>query len=810
MSVRIRPLAAAMALISLFAAGLAGPAAARSSFRPKIGRAFGLMPPAGTPDVAVGQPFPEVYNGGPVMRNVAIHTVFWAPRGFSFDGSPGPGVLGFVPLVQQFLGDAAHDSGSGSNIFSVLNQYGDTHGPGSYRFSYSPQGDTIIDTHPYPAHRHQCASPSGVPTCLTDLEISDELDRVIAAHDPGGRGLTNLWEVFLPPNVDECLSQGSCGSNAFAGYHSLANAGHGPFVYAVMIDTLIEAPPIPGADPQGNPEAESVIDTAAHETIEAITDPEGVGWIDPNGNEVGDKCENGLQLGTPLGYAPNGSPYNQLINGHEYDVQTMWSNSARGCEQSSPTRFDHLPLASVHLTQFSPRVSGNTGVAIGGVRVRVVLLRAQSPVAVASTATRRSGAWGPVSLRALDGGRSVHAVGDDRDVLLVGYGRRRPRIEVIATGSGGDPFTEAGWTGWLDLDTGFAVGAHSVTLGPCAQTGVLTLSINGAATASPLANCGTETSQSTVTTPHLTAASRLLLSSSENRASSPLSPLGALVDLTVPLGEPGSVSRSGNANVLFQPSGMPRCIANLRLQVVTCDGLVPGQRYTLSRVRGNARRHATADFGGSITVASLPGSPSVAGGDLLRLTNRAGRKLTELHVAHLRVAIQGNETVLAGGRCQPGDYWGGPLTSLPSSPSVGVGGAAGMGTVCPADGGAQGLPDATIAQTDDFSGGETVTSLPVLEGTAPSNDAIVRGAFTALAQTGITGAGGAVFSTGARVALTIFSAVTRRPVFHAANAGAAGGTAVPALPTGVYDATWVVSDRNGDTRTVHTKFVSQG
>jgi hypothetical protein len=86
----------------------------------------------------------------------------------------------------------------------------------------------------------------------------------------------------------------------------------------------------------------------------------------------------------------------------------------------------------------------------------------------------------------------------------------------------------------------------------------------------------------------------------------------------------------------------------------------------------------------------------------------------------------------------------------------------------------------------------------------------VRGAFTALAQTGITGANGAVFSTGARVALTISSAVTHEPVFHVANAGAAGGAAVPALPAGVYDARWVVSDRNGDTRTVHTKFVSQG
>jgi hypothetical protein len=98
----------------------------------------------------------------------------------------------------------------------------------------------------------------------------------------------------------------------------------------------------------------------------------------------------------------------------------------------------------------------------------------------------------------------------------------------------------------------------------------------------------------------------------------------------------------------------------------------------------------------------------------------------------------------------------------------------------------------------------------LLVGTAPSDDAIVNGAFTALAQTGVIGTDGAVFSTGAAVVLTIFRAQSHRVVFHAANAATAAGVAVPALPAGVYSAKWVVSDRNGDTRTVLTRFVSQG
>ena len=216
-----------------------------------------------------------------------------------------------------------------------------------------------------------------------------------------------------------------------------------------------------------------------------------------------------------------------------------------------------------------------------------------------------------------------------------------------------------------------------------------------------------------------------------------------------------------------------------------------------------------ADYSGTITVTDLPGSHPVARGDLFRLLNPAHRVLTTLHVADLRVAIDGDETDVASGTCSPGEYWGAPLTSLPYSDAVGVGGAAGTGIVCPDDGAAAGLPDNLIAQTDDRSGGETVTSVPMLEGTAPTNDAIVGGAFTAIAQTGITGSNRGVYGTGSAVALTISSAGSHATVFHAANVATPSGAAVPSLTPGVYDAVWVLSDRNSDTRTVHTTFVEQ-
>jgi len=189
--------------------------AALKQFRPRVGRAMGLVPPAGgPPEIAVTPREPVVYHGGSVMRNVTVHTVFWAPSGYGFGGSPGGGAPGYEALIQQFLGDAAHDSGATGNDFGVLAQYGDTSAAGRYALAYNAATNSIDDTDPYPARSSQCQSPSGFATCITDVEIEHELDHVISSTDPAGRGLHDLWMIFLPPNVDECITPGTCGTNS--------------------------------------------------------------------------------------------------------------------------------------------------------------------------------------------------------------------------------------------------------------------------------------------------------------------------------------------------------------------------------------------------------------------------------------------------------------------------------------------------------------------------------------------------------------------------------------------------------------------
>jgi hypothetical protein len=401
-----------------------------------------------------------------------------------------------------------------------------------------------------------------------------------------------------------------------------------------------------------------------------------------------------------------------------------------------------------------------------------------------------------VLLRAISS-QGLHAVGDDRDQILVRYGPGGPRPDLIQTGSGGNPFTQSGWTGWSALDAGFAVGRGSITVAPCSQVGVLGLTVNGIATEPPIEQCATETDLAVVPTRALSAGASLHLSSEDNRAVTPLNPSGALIDLTVPLGEPRSVSATGNDQVKFTPSGFPLCHADLEAQVVQCDGLVPGGRYALTRRRRHAVRRGTADSGGTISVG-FPGRRGIAGGDELTLTDRARRRLTTLHVAHLKVDIQGGS--IRSGRCQPGDYYGSPPPGVPTSPAVGQG-ISGTGTICPASGDASGLPTDSIEQIDDFSGGTTSTAVPELHVASPLPGETLYGPFLALAQTG--------GSAGSTVGLTITRAGSRRVVLRVRKANTVRGVAVRGLAPGAYTIKWVLTDAAGDTRTVRTGFVEQ-
>jgi hypothetical protein len=456
-------------------------------------------------------------------------------------------------------------------------------------------------------------------------------------------------------------------------------------------------------------------------------------------------------------------------------------------------------------------VTGNIGSATSGVDVEVQLLRAGVVVADGTGQTLGDGSW-TVSLTDVNTGAPI-GVGDDRDEIDVIYndgtdgtpGSGIPLVanQVILTGNGGNPFIEGGWMGWSDMDNGSDVETTSLSLAPCFQTGVLSSSVTAT---SPTEFCGTASDAATeMTIAPVGAGTRVTWSSLDNRAFQPpdgpveRNDAGGLVNLTVPAGEPGSVSAQGSfVPPDFNPTGFPTCTADLGAQSASCSGLVPGDRYTVNGVGATAADDGMPGDGidGTVTVA-IP----VHRGDTIALKNSVNRTLTTLHVANLRVDLTGDGSTVTSGTCSADEYWGGPLTGPVLNDEAGefdFGGPAGTGQIC-AGGDAHGLPSDALAQTDDQSGGQTVTEVARLADSSPLPGETVYGTFTALA----------IPSDGTSPVSLSVTKAGGSPEAITSNAAMANGVTVSGLAPGNYTATWVISDANGDTRTVTTRFIEQ-
>ena len=371
---RRRALLPAMVCVLL---GVLVPAAsAKTQFHPRVRGALGLIPPVnsqgkfGADDIASGALTPVTYHGGAVMAGgVTVHTIFWAPSGFAFQGSPGAGISTYTGMIEKFFTDVSADNGADTNIFSVLPQFaqGSTAGtpsaPGDVQHQLQQRlTPTTRSSTPTRIRRAgQCASPNDATgACLTDAQVQAEVDHVVQNTAGTPRGLHNLWYVFLPPDVDECILPGVCGTNAFGGYHSVSDVGHGTTIYAVTIDPIIEAGAIAqGARSAGQPRRRGHgrhrrsrdrrgDDRSAGRRLHGPERVRGRRQV-----RVRAAARNSARL-----RPANGSPYNQVINGDKWLLQEMWSNNNDGCVQSTGSTSNPLPLPQVNLTQFSGAVSG--------------------------------------------------------------------------------------------------------------------------------------------------------------------------------------------------------------------------------------------------------------------------------------------------------------------------------------------------------------------------------------------------------------------------------------------------------------------
>ena len=308
------------------------------------GHTYGVFFKPGAPAISGGHAkgeaqVPLTYGGLPVMLHSKFYAIYW--------GASGSFPAGYESTINQYLSDLHLDSGKLTNDYSVSTQY--CQGV-AINASTCPAGSTfitstntvatpIVDTHAYPTTQTE-GCQGDASTCIADSQIQTEIKALIAAGgletDPASAPVAQ-YLMFLPPNVDSCMAVGVCtfSASGFCGYHGEITGANGASNIAIFSNDPYE----PGCDsgnvPAGaaNADADGALDTLIHELNESSTDPiGGNGWTDASGFEIGDKCENGpINNGLPLGGSATAAPptlYNQLIHGHQYYTQTMWSNVA--------------------------------------------------------------------------------------------------------------------------------------------------------------------------------------------------------------------------------------------------------------------------------------------------------------------------------------------------------------------------------------------------------------------------------------------------------------------------------------------------
>ena len=275
-----------------------------------------------------------------LLSKAAIRTA--GPTTLTFDAS-------YETVIDQYFTDVAHDSLGTSNVYSVATEYSDGSGPIQYQ---STVGGSYVAHDPLPAN----GCDDGLdPYCLTDQQLETEIQKVLTAKGwHGSPG--NIFFLMTPNGVGSCFDSSGleCSTNAFCAYHSyFTNGSSEKVIYA---NEPYEGP-YPGCtdSTQGFPndiDADTTVNTISHEHNEAITDPltdqANEAWIAADGSENGDLCAYGF--GTALGGTEGLDAWNQVINGHHYDLQQEWSNNDNGCLQHSgdpnptPATFGNPPL----------------------------------------------------------------------------------------------------------------------------------------------------------------------------------------------------------------------------------------------------------------------------------------------------------------------------------------------------------------------------------------------------------------------------------------------------------------------------------
>lgn len=266
------------------------------------------------PDAAAGRAKPKggrgtgiYYHGGPILYSTNVATIYWSSSQI-YSGGPAPGTSDYGSADGSLVGYFLNNLG-GSPYFNVNTTY--------YDGNNTPVQNVVHYTKFW-------ADPSSPPSTVSDAQVQQEvlaaLDGGVLAYDP-----STLYVVFSGPGVN----LGGGFGTQYCAYHGHFSSAYGDVKYAVMPYDWSDpsgCSAISGNGPNGDPAADTEVNTLAHETEEATTDPDLNAWYDRRGYENADKCA--WTFGTT--YAVNGSTANVQVGGKDFLIQRNWVNANSG------------------------------------------------------------------------------------------------------------------------------------------------------------------------------------------------------------------------------------------------------------------------------------------------------------------------------------------------------------------------------------------------------------------------------------------------------------------------------------------------
>jgi hypothetical protein len=223
-----------------------------------------------------------VYNGGPLMANVQVYTIFW---GKNWNTTPALKML--MTQINDFF--------KAILVSPLMDQLTEYNVP-AYTIGHGNLAGTKIIT---------AAAPT---LSVSDTTIKSNLKAWINAQTVPKQTPNTLYFVYTEPNISVSMG-GSKSCSSFCGYHNnIPLVGGSQIYYAVM--------PYPSCLGclGGLTTFNALCATSSHELCEAITDPiPGAGWYDNANGEIGDIC--------PWKFKQVGA----------YTVQLEWSNKLNKC-----------------------------------------------------------------------------------------------------------------------------------------------------------------------------------------------------------------------------------------------------------------------------------------------------------------------------------------------------------------------------------------------------------------------------------------------------------------------------------------------